>query len=204
MGPLQHRGVRLQPLNIHSILRIAAATVVVVCAGCSLHAAPAPRRHTLALSGLRSGKAVFEQHDRITSLILTIPPAASVSIPLLHKGKYPQWTDGPWQSHLVAEVPGRFLIFTDTLASNPTNVQGECGASETGERYLHVISLAPPLRETFSTLIESCWLDLTPEPSIPVFDPGTMTITVHFAADHGDTTKRYRIRPDNSVELVNP
>lgn len=204
MGPFQHRRLRLQPLKTRSILRIVAATIGIVLAGHSLHASLAPRRHPLVLSGLRSGTAVLEQRDRVTFLNLTIPPASTVSIPLLHKGKYPQWTDGPWQSHLIAEVPGRFLIFTDTLASNPTNIQGECGASETGERYLHVISLVPPVHETFSTIVESCWFDLIPEPSVPVFDPATSTITIHFTPDHGDATKRYRIGPDNSVEQVNP
>jgi hypothetical protein len=205
MGSFQQRQLRLSSLGLRQIFRYAALTIAVLCClGTSDAAQPPHRRSPLQLAGLHSGSAVFDQRDRTTFLNLKIPPAPAVSIPLTHKGKYPQWTDGPWQSHLVAEVPGKFLVFTDTLASNPTNVQGPCGASPGGERYLHVVSLLPPVRETFSTIIESCWFDLVPKPSIPTFDPSTSTITVQFTPDHGDVTKSFRIASDNSVTPITP
>jgi hypothetical protein len=198
MDPLQSRCLRLAPLVIGAI-----SSLAIVLPKCEAFRPPR-RQPTLTLRGLQSGTAVLEQHDRVTFLKLTLLPKPPYSVPLTHTGKYPQWTDGPFRSHLIREIPGKFLIFTDTLASNPSNIQGECGASPTGERYLHVISLSPPIRETFSTLIESCWLDLIPDPTIPAFDSTTSTITIHFTPDHGDVTKIFRIASDGSVRTVKP
>jgi hypothetical protein len=61
---------------------------------------------------------------------------------------------------LVAENPDHFVIFTDTFASNPGNIQGHCGASETGERFVHVVALGAIPHETLSALMDSCLLDL--------------------------------------------
>jgi hypothetical protein len=147
---------------------------------------------------------VLQQKDRTTFLEFAPAIGPAVSVQLSHPGKRPEWTDGPYAARLIAEIPGKLLLFTDTLSSNPTNVQGECGASPTGERFLHAVSLTAPVRETLSVLIESCLLDLTPSPRVPVFDAAKGTLTVHFLPDHGDNlTKVYRLKADNSFVLEN-
>ena len=162
--------------------------------------AQTPQPH-LALQGTHSGRATLREVDRVTFLDFAPASGASISLPLTHPGKRPQWTDGPFRSHLIAEVPGKFLIFTDSMRSNPTNIQGECGASPSGERFLHVVSLAPPAHETLSTLIESCIDDFTPRPLIPVFDPTQSTLTVRYAPGSDGVGKVYHIESDGSVKV---
>jgi len=68
----------------------------------------------------------------------------------------------PYEARLIAELPNHFLIFTDTFESNPGNIQGFCGASEPGERFVHVVALGALPHETLSVLFESCLVDLGP------------------------------------------
>jgi hypothetical protein len=108
--------------------------------------------------------------------------------------------NAPYAASVVAEIPGQLLLFTDTFSSNPGNEQGECGASETGERFLHVVSLTAPARETFSELIESCLLDIEPKAGTPVFDLSTRELRLQFDANKvRPAIQTYHIAADNSV-----
>lgn len=71
----------------------------------------------------------------------------------------------------MAGSSNHFLIFTDTFASNPGNVQGQCCASDTGERFIHVVALGAIPHETLSALIDSCLLDLEPTAQSPEWIP---------------------------------
>jgi hypothetical protein len=123
-----------------------------------------------------------------------------LKVPLTHEDKYPQGLNAPYAGRVVAEIPGRLLIFTDTFASNPGNEQGECGASPNGERFLHAVSLTAPVHETRSVLIESCWLDIEPKAGTPAVDLSSRTMTLQFDAKNGQPlTETYHIASDNSV-----
>ena len=154
----------------------------------------------LIIPNVRSGRAVLQQHARTTTLLFTPKKGTTEEILLSHPSDYPQGRNAPYAARLIAEVPGQLLIFTDTFASNPGNIQGKCGASPTGERYLHVVSLAAPVRESLAVLIESCLLDIEPEPGTPAFDASTRTLAVRFASENGQpATRIYHIAPDNTV-----
>jgi hypothetical protein len=154
----------------------------------------------LAISHVRSGRAILRQEARTTMFLLTSKNGTTEKIALTHLDKYPQGLNAPYAASLIAEIPGQLLIFTDTFASNPGNVQGQCGASPTGERFLHILSLAAPARETLSVLIESCWLDIEPKPGTPTFDRSTRTLLLQFDANNGHPlTASYHIAADNSI-----
>lgn len=112
----------------------------------------------------------------------------------------------PYEAQLIAESPNHFLIFTDTFASNPGNTQGHCGASEPGERFIHVVALGAIPYETLSLLIESCLLDLEPTARSPEwiaksdsagfigrivlsFERGAEPVIVYYVAPDGAVTR---------------
>jgi hypothetical protein len=108
-----------------------------------------------------------------------------------------------WDATVLAEDPGHFVIFTDRFSSN-FNIQGECGANPDGERYLHIVTLTTPMRETFSLNIDSCYRSLSTVRDYPKYDFVTHTLVVK--TDHEDTSitsvARYRIATNGSVEMV--
>ena len=108
-----------------------------------------------------------------------------------------------WDATVLAEDPGHFVIFTDRFSSN-ANIQGQCGASPDGERYLHVVSLTIPMRETFSLNIDSCYQSLSTIHGYPKYDPATHILVIK--TDHEDTSvtsvARYRLATDGSVEMI--
>ena len=98
------------------------------------------------------------------------------------------------------------MIFTDTFASNPGNIQGRCGASETGERFVHVVALGAIPHETLSVLFDSRLLDLEPTSRSPEwiakpdsagfigriilgFEQGTHPTVVYYVAPDGAVTR---------------
>lgn len=160
---------------------------------------------------VRSGRAELLQQGRHTILELSSPNSPIPRIALSHPSDYRQGTNAPLDAQLIAESPHHFLIFTDTFASNPGNIQGKCGASETGERFVHVIALGPVPYETLSTLVESCLLDLEARPTSPEwlgkpdsagfvgqlilrFEPGTQPTIVYYIAPDGSVA-RPQIKP---------
>jgi len=108
-----------------------------------------------------------------------------------------------WDATVLAEDPGHFVIFTDRFSSN-ANLQGQCGASPDGERYLHVVTLTIPIRETLSLNIDSCYRSLSTIDGYPKYDPATRTLVIK--TEHGDTSvtsiSRYRIGGNGEVELI--
>ncbi|MCU1272653.1 MAG: hypothetical protein JWO48_84, partial [Bryobacterales bacterium] len=110
----------------------------------------------------------------------------------------------PYEAHLVAESPNHFLIFTDTFASNPGNIQGRCGGSQTGERFVHVVTLGAIPHETLSVLMGSCLLDLEPTARSPewVAKPDSAgfngRIVLTFASATQPTAVYY-VAPDGAV-----
>jgi hypothetical protein len=92
------------------------------------------------------------------------------------------------------------------FASNPGNVQGRCGANETGERFLHVVALETIPHETLSILMDSCLLDVEPTAQSPEwvaktdsagfvgrislrFERGTPRTVVYYVAPDGAVTR---------------
>lgn len=108
-----------------------------------------------------------------------------------------------WDATVLAEDPGHIVIFTDRFSSN-ANIQGECGANPDGERYLHVVKLTTPVRETFSLNIDSCYRSLSTMDGYPKYDPATRTLAIKTEDDDTSVTSvtRYRIGSNGSVELV--
>ena len=108
-----------------------------------------------------------------------------------------------WEATVLGEDPGHFVIFTDRFSSN-ANIQGECGANPDGERYLHVVSLTIPMRETFSLNIDSCYQSLSTIHGYPKYDPVTHILVIK--TEHEDTSvtnvTRYRIATNGSVEMI--
>ncbi len=108
-----------------------------------------------------------------------------------------------WDATVLAEDPGHFVIFTDRFSSN-ANIQGECGANPDGERYLHVVTLTSPLRETFSLNIDSCYRSLSTIRDYPKYDPMTRILVIK--TDHEDVSlisvARYRIAANAGVEMI--
>jgi hypothetical protein len=115
---------------------------------------------TITIRNVRSGIAILRQKERLTILEIKSRAGSSQRIALSHPSDYRQGTNAPYRASLVAESTHQFLIFTDTFASNPGNAQGRCGASETGERFVHVVSLDAVPHETLSVLMDSCLLGL--------------------------------------------
>ena len=127
---------------------------------CSSLLANAAEKHSITIANVRSGTATLRQQQRLTILEIKSHAAVVQRIALSHPSDYRQGTNAPYETQLIAESPNHFLIFTDTFASNPGNVQGRCGASETGERFVHVVALDAIPHETLSVLMDSCLLDL--------------------------------------------
>jgi hypothetical protein len=161
---------------------------------------------------VRSGYAELVQQGRVTDLELSPPKGPVQRIALTHPSDYRQGTAAPFDARLIAEGLHRFLIFTDTFASNPGNIQGKCGASETGERFVHVVALGGIPHETLSTLVESCLLDLEATPASPEwiakpdsagfvgqlvlrFESGKQPTAVYFVGPDGSVT-RPEIKPN--------
>ena len=156
----------------------------------SHHEAPLPLRATHPTMEL-------QQEGRITYLAQRITPPLRIA--LTHNGAYPQALNPPFAAKLIEEKPGYFLIFTDSFASNPGNIQGQCGASLTGERYLHVVYLGEQPRETASLLVESCLLNIVPAHA-PHWDAPAKTLTIDFLSNaKGPLHVVYQVAPDGTV-----
>lgn len=148
---------------------------------------------------------MLRQEGRLTVLEVRSRTGAKQRIALNHPSDYRQGMNPPHEAKLIAEDPGRFLIFTDRFESNPSNVQGHCGASE-GERFVHVVSLETIPHETLSVLIESCLLDLEPTSRSPewiakrdsagfigklviTYEPDTSPSLTYWVAPDGSVTR---------------
>ena len=164
------------------------------------------------IPGVRSGQAHLLQQGRLTILELASPKSPVEDIALTHPSNLWQRTGAPQDAQLIAESPHHFLIFTDSFASNPGNPQGQCGASDPGERFVHVVALGALPHETLSVLVESCLLDLEPTPTSPKwlakpngagfagqltlgFEQGTQPTTIYSVAPDGSVS-RPEIKPN--------
>ena len=164
-----------------------------------------PQQRPLAIRNVRSGRAELVQQGRLTILKLAPEHGPVERIALTHPSDYFQDADAPFDARLVAESPSRFIIFTDAFASN-ADVQGKCGASPTGERFVHVVALGAIPHETLSTLVDSCLLDLEAMATSPrwlakpdsagsagrlvlSFEPGTQSTIVYYVAADGSVTR---------------
>lgn len=171
------------------------------------------QQRPVTIPHVRSGRAELLQRGRLTILELSPPKGPVQRIALTHPSDYRHGTTAPFDARLIAEIPHRFLIFTDTFASNPGNIQGRCGASETGERFIHVVALGAVPHETLSTLVDSCLLDLVATATSPQwlgkpdsagfvgqlilrFEPGTQPTTVYYVAPDGSVT-RPQVKPNS-------
>lgn len=169
-----------------------------------------PDRH-LSIPDVRTGRAELVQRGRLTILELSRRNEPIQRIPLTHPSNYRQGANAPVDARLIAESPQHYLIFTDSFASNPGDVQGICGADETGERFVHVVALESIPHETLSTLVASCLLDLEATPASPEwlrkpdsagfagqlilrFAPGTQPSTVYYVGPDGSVT-RPQVKP---------
>jgi hypothetical protein len=177
------------------------ALLALTCGPLSVVAA---EKQAITIANVRSGTATLRQQQRLTILEIK-PRAGSVQlIALSHPSEYRQGTNAPYQAQLIAENPNHFLIFTDTFASNPGNVQGHCGASESGERFLHVVALETVPHETLSVLMDSCLLDMEPTAQSPEWVAKTDSagfvgrITLRFERGMPRTVVYY-VAPDGTV-----
>ena len=176
-----------------------------ICVGL-LPLARAAEKHVIAIRNVRSGTATLRQEGHLTLLEIKPRAATAQRVALSHPSDYRQGTNAPYEAHWIAESPNHFLIFTDTFTSNPGNIQGRCGASETGERFVHVVALGAIPHETLSVLVESCLLDLQPTSQSPEwiakpdsagfvgrivlsFEPGKHPTTVYYVAPDGAVTR---------------
>jgi hypothetical protein len=181
-----------------------------------LSAVGAAQERAVSIPGVRSGTAVLRQEGRLTILGIKSGSGSSQRIALSHPSDYRQGTNAPHEAHLIAEDPNHFLIFTDTFASNPGNVQGHCGAGETGERFVHVVALGDIPHETLSVLIDSCLLDVESTSRSPEwiakpdsagfigkiilrFDRGTPPTVAYYVAPDGAVT-----RPETELNSQKP
>jgi len=153
---------------------------------------------------VRSGHAGLLQQARLTILKLVSADGRVQRIALTHPSDYRQGTNAPFDARLIAESPRRFLIFTDAFASNPGNIQGKCGASESGERFVHVVALRAIPHETLSVVFDSCLLDVEAPPTSPEWlaklDSAGFVgqLTFRFGRDTQPTADYY-VAPDGSV-----
>lgn len=158
---------------------------------------------SVPLDHLRSGRATVRYfHPPNVVLDLRLASGKVNYIPLTYEEIGQQRRGAIWNAEVVAEEAGHFIIFTDRFSSN-SNIQGECGASD-GEEYLHIVSLAAPMRETLSLNIDSCYQSLKPISGYPRYDPVTHLLSIKI--EHEDTDKltlsRYRISDDGAVESL--
>lgn len=156
----------------------------------------------LPIPGVRSGKAALIQQGRVTLLQFTAEGQAAVTTPLLHKEHRPQGYNPAEEAHLLGELSGHYLVFTDTFASNPGNIQGECGASLTGERFVHVVSLLPTIHETLSVPVDSCLMDIQAHKGSPTFSANQRTLELRLLNRDAETHIFYQIDPDGSVKAL--
>jgi len=169
-----------------------------------LPTARAAEEHAITIRDVRSGTAILRQQGRLTILEIKSRAGSSQRVALSHPSDYRQGTNAPSESHLVAESPNHFLIFTDTFASNPGNIQGHCGASETGERFVHVVTLETIPHETLSVLMDSCLLDLEPTSRSPEWiakpDSAGFIGRIILSFERGtQPTAAYYVAPDGAV-----
>jgi hypothetical protein len=168
-----------------------------------LSTAGAAEEHAVVIRDVRSGAAMLRQQGRLTVLEIKSRGGSSQRVALSHPSDYRQGTNGPYEAHLVAESPNHFLIFTDTFASNPGNIQGQCGANETGERFIHVVALGAVPHETLSVLIESCLLDLEPTSRSPEWiakpDSAGFVGRIVLTFERGAEPAAYYVAPDGAV-----
>lgn len=166
--------------------------------------ARAPEERATTIQNVRSGTAVLRQRGRLTILEIKPRTGSSQRVVLNHPSEYRQGTNAPYETHLVAESPNDFLIFTDTFASNPGNIQGHCGASESGERFIHVVALEAIPHETLSVLMDSCLLDVEPTSRspewIPKPDSAGFVGRIILSFERGSQpTAVYYVAPDGAV-----
>ena len=142
-------------------------------------------------------------HPPNVVLDLRLVSGKMIRIPLSYEEIGQQRRGEIWDATVLAEDPGHFVIFTDRFSSN-ADIQGECGANPDGERYLHVVTLTTPMRETLSLNIDSCYRSLSTVRDYPKYDPATHILVIK--TDHEDTSitsvTRYRIATDGSVEMI--
>jgi hypothetical protein len=172
------------------------------------------QEHAISIQNVRSGTATLRQQGRLTILEIKSRAGSSQRVALSHPSEYRQGTNPPSETQLIAESPNHFLIFTDAFASNPGNVQGQCGAEDGGERFVHVVALGSIPHETLSVLMESCLLDLEPSSRSPEwiekqdfagfvgriilsFEGGAHPPAVYYVASDGAVT-RPEIRPKSA------
>jgi hypothetical protein len=158
---------------------------------------------SVPLSHLRSGRATVHYfHPPDVVLDIRLASGKMNRIPLTYEEVGQQRRDDIWKAEVLTEEPGHFIIFTDRFSSN-SNIQGQCGASD-GEQYLHVVSLAAPMRETLSLNIDSCYQFLKPVFGYPKYNPVTRILSVKIEHEDTDTAtfSRYRISNDGEVEPI--
>jgi hypothetical protein len=186
--------------------RFRTASLLLLIAVGPLLTARAAEEPLIAIRNVRSGTAILRQQGRLTILEIKSRAGSSERVALSHPSDYRQGTNVPYETHLVAESANHFLIFTDTFASNSGDIQGHCGASETGERFVHVVALGAIPHETLSVLVDSCLLDLEPTSRSPEwiaksdsagfigrivlsFEGGTHATAVYYVAPDGAVTR---------------
>jgi len=158
----------------------------------------------IPIAHVGSGHAELRQQGRLTVLEIRNPDRPMQRVALTHPSDYRQGTNAPYEARLVAESPGRFLVFTDTFESNPGNVQAMCGASDTGERFVHVVALGRLSHETLSVLVESCLLSIDPPPTSPEWRPkrdsagDVGSLVLHFG-DEAQPDLTYYVEADGAV-----
>lgn len=166
----------------------------------------AARAQSIKLANVRSGRAHLRQEGRLTILEIVTPSGKVQSVALTHPSNYLESRYTPFEARLIAESMGHFLIFTDSFVSNPGNIQGMCGASLTGERFVHVVALGAIPHETLSVLVDSCLQMFEAEPGSPEWiaqrdQAGFAGRLVISSSSGGDppTTATYYIAPDGAA-----
>ena len=159
---------------------------------------------SVPLTHLQSGRGTVHYfHPPNVVLDLRLSSENLIRIPLSYEEIGQQRRGDIWDATVLAEVPGHFVIFTDRFSSN-ANIQGECGANPDGERYLHAVTLIPPMHETFSRNIDSCYRSLTTVRGYPKYDPASHILVIK--TEHNDTSAasvtRYRVTADGRVEMI--
>lgn len=177
---------------------------VLLAMTCRSSSAGAAAKHSITIANVRSGTATLRQQQRLTILEIKSRAGRVQRIALSHPSDYLQGANAPYEAQLIAESPNHFLIFTDTFASSPSNVQGRCGASETGERFIHVVALDAIPHETLSVLMESCLLDLEAASHSPAWiaKPDSAGFVGRIVLSFEQSTRpsvAYYIAPDGAV-----
>lgn len=153
---------------IHMALTTRRARAVLLSVGIAVAATLVTATQApVRIAGFRSGSAELIQQGRLTVLEFSSQRGKTQHIALTHPSEYQQGTNAPYKARTIGESPQHFLIFTDSFDSNPGDAQGQCGASPTGERFVHVVALGAIPHETLSTLFDSCLLDIESAPTSP-------------------------------------